>query len=67
MYYLSINCKKTKRFKGFVSGKSPKEVYEKSEALGDYYGYVFWATETGKGIKYDVDELWKKIDCGANL
>ena len=52
VYYADVKDKQTGKFKGFVSGDNPKEIYKKVFSLGYDCGSVFWSRQMGEGAKW---------------
>ena len=51
VYYADVKDKQTGKFKGFVSGDNPKEIYNKVATLGCNCGSPFWSRQMGEGAK----------------
>jgi len=51
VYYADVKDKQTGKFKGFVSGNNPKEIYNKVVILGQDVGSVFWSRQMGEGAR----------------
>jgi len=51
VYYADVKDKQTGKFKGFVSGDNPKEIYNKVAILGCNCGSPFWSRQMGEGAR----------------